>query len=50
MTVVCLVILAGIFWGDFFLKNYPELAIKVQQNKLEPLQYALNSVIKALKN
>lgn len=32
------------------LKNYPELAIKVQQNKLEPLQYALNSVIKALKN
>ena len=22
MTVVCLVILAGIFWGDFFLKNY----------------------------
>ena len=24
MTVVCLVILAGIFWGDFFLKNYIE--------------------------
>ena len=24
MTVVCLAILAGIFWGDFFLKNYIE--------------------------
>lgn len=24
MTAVCLVILAGIFWGDFFLKNYIE--------------------------
>ena len=24
MTVVCLVILAGIFWGDFFVKNYIE--------------------------
>lgn len=24
MTVVCLLILAGIFWGDFLLKNYIE--------------------------
>ncbi len=24
MTAVCLAILAGIFWGDFFLKNYIE--------------------------
>ena len=34
MTVVCLVILAGIFWGDFFLKNYIELHVDERDERV----------------
>ena len=33
MTVVCLVILAGIFWGDFFLKNYIESHVDEREER-----------------
>ncbi len=33
MTVICLVILAGIFWGDFFLKNYIESHVDEREER-----------------
>ena len=33
MTVVWLVILAGIFWGDFFLKNYIESHVDEREER-----------------
>ena len=33
MTVVCLMILAGIFWGDFFLKNYIESHVEEREER-----------------
>lgn len=33
MTAVCLVVLAGIFWGDFFLKNYIELHVDEREER-----------------
>ena len=33
MTAVCLVILAGIFWGDFFLKNYIEKHVDEREER-----------------
>lgn len=33
MTAVCLMILAGIFWGDFFLKNYIEKHVDEREER-----------------
>ncbi len=33
MTVICLVILVGIFWGDFFLKNYIESHVDEREER-----------------
>lgn len=33
MTAVCLVILAGIFWGDFLLKNYIEAHVNEREER-----------------
>lgn len=33
MTVVCLLILAGIFWGDFLLKNYIEKHVREREER-----------------
>ena len=33
MTIVCLVILAGIFWGDYFLKNYIEKHVDEREER-----------------
>lgn len=33
MTIACLFILAGIFWGDFFLKNYIECHVEEREER-----------------